>query len=176
MSELSFTPCCHGDAAHQPLRMPNELWLLPCPCAPRGQREGPLVLPGAAQREPARHPHLFPSATAPANLWNWGGRIGGSVWFLLLLFVVGGVLLLLFCCFFCFVLFLHNEEEGEGQISKCKKCVAWIMRKICLLTSALPQIYHIVLAQPLTFCLSQHFLTISRQLQSSTAGKWCKMF
>lgn len=68
MSELSFTPCCHGDAAHQPLRMPNELWLLPCPCAPRGQREGPSVLPWAAQREPAGHPHLFPSATAPANL------------------------------------------------------------------------------------------------------------
>lgn len=89
-----------------------------------------------------------------------------------------------FCCccllvvvfFVCSFLHSGEEREGEGQISKLKKCVAWIMRKICLLTSALPQIYRIVLALSLTFCLSQHFLTISRQLQSSTAGKWCKMF
>lgn len=145
-------------------------------CSPRPAR-GTLGLAWSCSEGASQASSPVPKCNSSSKPLELGGQ---DRWLCLVFVVVvccwWGFVAVVLLFFFFFVLFLHNEEEGEGQISKCKKCVAWIMRKICLLTSALPQIYHIVLAQPLTFCLSQHFLTISRQLQSSTAGKWCKMF
>lgn len=81
------------------------------PHAPRGQRAGPSVSAGAAQREPAGHPQLLPSIMALATHWNWVVLCAGQVAPLFRLFG-----------------YSEGREKVRSQSLRKKSFVAWIIR------------------------------------------------